>query len=134
MVPRKPSEVESGWACTASATFNPEGSRFCANCGQRMPDSGGAIVPTGTSGNAAVAPTIYAQVPPQGQLVPMGTSYYQSQPPPQVHYIQAPAPVVPVQQTIIVQGQRRGCFGRIAQGVGFVVIALFVILLLILIF
>lgn len=39
--------------------------------------------------------------------------YYQTQP--QIHYIQSPGPTVPVQQTVIVQGQKRGCLGRSLQ-------------------
>ncbi len=134
MVSREPSKTEAGRVCAACGAFNPDGSSYCANCGQPVPGVDGAIVPAGAPDTNPEAPTIYVQYPPpQNQPPPQAPQpYYQAQP--QIHYIQSPAPVVPVQQTVIVHGQRRGCFGRLFQGVGFVVVAIIVILILVAIF
>lgn len=72
-------------------------------------------------------------VPPPRRQSQYPPGYYQ-QPPPQVHYIAPPAPNVPVQQTVVVHTKGRGCFGTLFQVVGFIVVALIVILILMVIF
>ena len=93
------------------------------------PLSAGDVDPYGGWPNQGVSGSVpppgYQPQPPQ---YPPG--YYQ-QPPPQIHYH---APATPVQQNVVVHTKGRGCFGTLFQGVGFIVVAIIVILLLILIF
>lgn len=108
-------------SCPTCGAANPPGSRFCAECGQALRGSAGLASPQGRT------PTVYAAP----QQHPPG---YQPQPP-QVHYVMAPPANVPVQQNVVVHTTKgRGCFGTLFQGVGFVVVAIIVILILIAIF